>query len=226
MYLSLLSSGPTLGRLTPPESLKKSFTCPHCQVLARHYHWGYAGTRHATPLGENQDLSKTTIRASLCEHCDGLLIWHEVDLIYPRETGAPPPNEDMPAEVKKDYSEAALIVESSPRGAAALLRLAIQKLCKALGEKGKNLNTDIGSLVKKGLPEQVQQALDVVRVTGNNAVHPGQIETDDSSIVAAMFPLVNIIVEHMVSMPKRVDSLYNSLPNSSLDAIKNRDDLS
>jgi len=110
-----------------------------------------------------------------------------------------------------------------PDGAAAgLLRLAVQMLCKELGEPGENINCDMGSLVKKGLPATVQQSLDVVRVTGNHAVHPGQIETDDEKVVGALFSLLNVIVEYMVSLPSRVGSLYDALPAGALEQIKRR----
>ena len=93
---------------------------------------------------------------------------------------APPANEDLPSDIRRDYDEAALIVSDSPRGAAALLRLAIQKLCVHLGESGKNINTDIAALVKKGLSEMIQQALDTVRVVGNVSVHPGRLDMRDN----------------------------------------------
>ena len=78
--------------------------------------------------------------------------------------------------------------------------------------------------MKKGLPATVQKSLDVVRVTGNNAVHPGQIETDDQEVVGALFTLVNVIVEYMVALPKRVGDLYSTLPAGALEQIKKRDE--
>jgi hypothetical protein len=100
-------------------------------------------------------------------------------MYFPDNGDAPFPNQETPQNVRKLYEEAASIHYKSPRGAAALLRLGIQVLCKELGEPGKNINTDIASLIAKGLPVIVQQPLDIVRVTGNDAVHPGQIDTDN-----------------------------------------------
>jgi phage-related protein len=144
-------------------------------------------------------------------------------MYYPDTGNCPFPNPEMPESVKKLYIEAASISSKSPRGAAALLRLAIQNLCKELGEEGKNMNADIANLVKKGLPEIVQQSLDTVRVTGNDAVHPGQINTDDIETVNKMFELTNIIIEYMIALPKKVSGLYSLLPKEKVDAIKNRD---
>lgn len=116
------------------------------------------------------------------------------------------------------------IATLSPRGAAALLRLAIQKLCAHLGAGGKNINDDIGNLVKKGLPVKIQQALDIVRVTGNEAVHPGELDLkDDVETVESLFRLTNIIAQEMISNPKDIDELYSKLPSSKLDGIKKRD---
>ena len=69
----------------------------------------------------------------------------------------------------------------------------------------------------------MQQSLDIVRVTGNNAVRPGQIDTDDPEVVTKLFDLLNIIVEYMIALPKRVSGLYKGLPSNAKDSIKKRD---
>lgn len=145
-------------------------------------------------------------------------------MMFPDIGSAPLPNQDLPPDALTDYEEAQSILSKSPRGAAALLRLAIQKLCAHLGEPGKNINEDIASLARKGLPVQVQQALDAVRVIGNEAVHPGQMEISDSpEIAATLFALVNFIAEKMISEPKAIEQIYGSLPPEKLAAIQRRD---
>ncbi len=144
-------------------------------------------------------------------------------MFYPDNGNAPFPNPEMPEPVLRLYMEASAIHIKSPRGAAALLRLSIQVLTKELGEEGKNINKDIGNLVKKGLPEIVQQSLDIVRVTGNDAVHPGQIDTDSQETVGQLFDLVNIIIEYMIALPKKVSGIYTGLPKDKMKGINDRD---
>lgn len=163
-------------------------------------------------------------KVSLCGHCRGRLVWIDDRIVWPPVGGAPPANSDMPDEVRADYQEAASIVYLSPRGAAALLRLAIQKLCKYLGEPGKNINVDIGSLVANGLDAHIQEALDAVRVIGNESVHPGEMNLkDDQETAVALFGLVNLIVEEMISRKKRIRAVYSKLPPDKLKGIMDRD---
>ena len=136
----------------------------------------------------------------------------------------PKPHEDMPDSIKGDFEEARDVFPYSARSAAALLRLALQKLCKALGENGKDINSDIGSLVKKGLPEHIQQAADIVRVTGNEAVHPGVMDIHDNPEIAMeLFAMINEIVDNQISMKRKIKASYDSLPPEKLKGIKDRD---
>lgn len=153
-----------------------------------------------------------------------MCFWLNEVLIFPRTRGAPPANSDLSARVRNLYEEAANIEQDSARGAAALLRLCVQLMCLELGESGKNINADIGRLVARGLPIEVQMALDVLRVIGNNAVHPGEISLEDQpETVAALFTLVNSIADKMITEPKKVAELFDSLPPSVRDAIAKRD---
>ncbi|MBE4039797.1 DUF4145 domain-containing protein [Vibrio parahaemolyticus] len=202
-----------------PEYKKEAFTCPHCNAYA-------AMSWHS--LVGNQ--SYVSVAIATCHRCKKRSIWldgtqgYPVKLIYPSLLSAPLPNEDMPDDCKQDYLEAREIASSSPKGAAALLRLCIQKLTIHLGGEGKNINSDIGSLVSMGLPTKIQQALDVVRVVGNNAVHPGEISLDDDpSTVHALFGLINLIVDNQITQPKQVSALFDSLPDGAKNAVNRRD---
>jgi len=144
--------------------------------------------------------------------------------VIPPDAPVEPPHPDLPEDCAVDYREARDIFTKSPRAAAALLRLCIQKLTLQLGEKGANINDDIKSLVSKGLPIAVQQSLDYCRVVGNNAVHPGEIDLNDSPEVAQhLFAMINFIVEDRILRPKEIQKLYQSLPEAAREAIEKRD---
>ncbi|MEQ8194328.1 MAG: DUF4145 domain-containing protein [Rhodospirillales bacterium] len=182
------------------------------------------GRPFSTERRTNTDYIIHNMWISQCYNCDEVSVWLYDRLIWPTLGTAPVPNSDLPKDALKDYLEASGILDSSPRGAAALLRLALQKLCKHLGEKGENINADIASLVKKGLDVRVQQALDVVRVVGNNAVHPGQIDlSDDRAAAEKLFSLINLITEIMITQPKHVSAMFGDLPESARMAIEKRD---
>ena len=161
---------------------------------------------------------------SRCFNCEAVSIWIYDKLFYPQKGEAPAANPDLPEHIRRDYEEASSILDLSPRGAAALIRLAIQKLCKELGQPGKNINEDIGGLVANGLDVRIQKALDAVRVIGNNAVHPGQIDLrDDRTTAESLFRLTNLIAEKMISEPKHIDDVYSTLPENARKAIEARD---
>ncbi|WP_017208787.1 DUF4145 domain-containing protein [Clostridium beijerinckii] len=212
-----------------PKYETNSFTCPYCGVLAeqkwdkmalyRQYENEYYRLIKPQWDGDYKMLSVST-----CNSCHKEHIWFQEKMIVPKVANVPMPMEDMPEKVKEIYNEARDVFTDSPKASAALLRLALQHLCIELGEEGKNINNDIGKLVEKGLPVEIQKALDVVRVIGNNAVHPGTLDLNDNKEnVAYLFNIINFIVDNQIVQKKKINELYNSLPQNSLKGIEKRD---
>ena len=142
-----------MNKIVPPSFKESSFNCPHCNAFS-HQIWKETSFFNR---GGHQDVEGLTI--SFCSHCDDFSIWLNKKMISPDITAIQKPNPDLEQDIIDDYLEATSIVNKSPRGAVALLRLSIQKLCKQLGEDGKNINNDIASLVQKGLPPTIKKLL-------------------------------------------------------------------
>lgn len=166
-----------------------------------------------------------SLSIATCQACGTYSLWVDQEMVYPRKVSIEPPNEDLNEEIKAIYNEAARIFLDSPRGATALLRLALQMLLKQLGKEGKNINSDIKELVEDGLSLKIQKALDLLRVIGNNAVHPGQINLDDNRDVAVkLFKILNIIANEMITKPKEIETLYEEvIPEETKKHITVRD---
>lgn len=208
-------------------------TIEHLFYESRHRMDSYAQTAiaqfiEALKAANDRHMTKfvpPTFSVATCTSCAEITLWIHREMVYPKTTPSAPPNEDMESAIKSLYNEAGSIVMDSPRGAAALLRLALQHLMVQLGEPGRNINDDIRSLVTKGLDPKIQKALDLLRVVGNNAVHPGRIDLDDgSSIALKLFDILNIIADDMITKPKNVATFYASVvPTETQESINKRD---
>jgi len=189
-------------------------------------------------LVKNQRI--TTYIEALCSHCEEASLWLvkekgddnrgnvipiDGEMLLPDFGSSPLPENDMPEDVRIDFLEASRIFSRSPRGAAALLRLSLQKLCKHLGQKGENINEDIRALAASNtVPPLVVKVADTVRITGNNAVHPGEMSDEDFDHVASkMFELINFIVKKAITEPKELESLYQLTPEAPRNSAEKRD---
>jgi hypothetical protein len=210
-----------------------SFTCPHCHVLTGHT-WG--GPSMFKRSADGLAVTHTTCQSEDCQRialwvgplvkdpeADTDLMVLDMELVWPPISAGPPPNPDLPSDISADVEEARQVLGESPRAAAALLRLALQKLTVHLDQPGENLYTDIGALVAGGLRIDTQQAMDILRLTGNGALHPSDIDAGDPATVMQLFDLVNLIAYDTLTRPKQLQDLYASMPPDKLKGIENRD---
>lgn len=215
-----------------PEYRKDAFTCPNCSAFSRHDWKSIFVDEFYGEFTENTGIRTGTTKAlnklylCKCEYCGYISFWYKEKLIWPLNTGIEAPIDEMPEDIKDLYNEASSIIELSPKGSCAILRLALQKLCNRLvgQDEKKRIDGAIKKLVASGLPSTLQKAMDTVRIVGDEAVHPGEINLDDNKELAiAMFRLINIIIEKIVVEPKEINDLYNLMPDNKLQGIENRD---
>lgn len=160
------------------------------------------------------------LNISSCYNCKNISVWVHDQVVYPQTKLDIDINHDLPQHIRSICEEAKSVVDQSPKGASALLRLGIQHLCKELGESGQDLNKDIASLVSRGLSPLVQEAMGFVRVTGDDLVAPGEINfRDDRETAIRLLQLVNLISEQMISHPKSVRELYEKLPSAKPQSV-------
>lgn len=215
---------------TAPAFMEDRFNCPHCHV--------YAQIRWKRLHGD----SYTDFYQATCISCSKDSLWMGADceasglgnvifdqhlsgqMLYPLVSHLPLAHPDMPACITREYEEARQVFQASPRSAAAVLRLCVEKLCEHLLGKSGDINKQIGELVQRGLPIKAQQALDSLRIIGNHAVHPGSLNVEDRpELVERMFGLVNFIIENQITAPAAIDRIFNELPEGARNAIEKRD---
>ena len=232
-----------------PAAGKDAFICPSCDVYA-HQTWHRTELRavpasaveHTSQLGivleqlafNLQALTQqgvatyvtaaSSVFVSCCDRCHELALWLGDRCLWPRSGTAPPASRELPGEVRRLYDEADLIAEDSPRGAAALLRLAAEMLCRTVLPQKAPLNDQIAELVAQGIDEETQKALDAVRIFGNRAVHTDvwADSTDGARVVATLFRVVNRIAESLAQRPSEAEQLYRALPFEERAKVERR----
>ena len=205
-----------------PKLNRQAFHCPYldCGVYATMSWRALTWTRE----WDSRQVQMGDWMSAQCGSCARFSIWRLNVLVYPRRAVGEDPNPDMPADVLSIYEEARQVSGVSRKSAAGLVRLALQMLVDELEPGPGTIDKKIGALVRRGLDPQIQQAMDVLRVVGNEAVHPGTIDLEsDDDWVPALFGLLNLIVEQMVSRPKHIGGLFQRLPAAKLQGIANRD---
>jgi len=161
-----------------------------------------------------------------CQNCNDFSLWVDEELVYPKQIPVDPPNSDLNEDIQSLYNEAAEIVSDSPRGAAAILRLSLEKFLKQqIGLKGKTINDDIKKLVVEGLNPTIKESLDLLRVIGNSAVHPGQFDfNDNKNIAMQLFKILNKIAFELITNPQQIKKLHEDIiPDTKKEQIEQRD---
>jgi hypothetical protein len=225
---------------------KRILQCPHCQTRTtfreqgKHWYREPLETDYTSYFEEEVTTKwvETTSWLLSCDGCSKPLLelvaecctlltpeeWVKEELdrkvVYPSVRLAPQPVAGMPEEVARQFQEAAEVLPVSPPASAALLRLALERLCLHLGLPGKDLQERIGALVRKGLKPELEQGLEVVRVIGTQAVSPGRLDLrDDQQIGLALFTLLNLLVEELISVPANMKRLQDLLPEEMRTSI-------
>ena len=169
----------------------------------------------------NRDVQNVSI--SYCFSCNEMCLWVYDQLVWPRRAGGPELKPVAPPNVRRECEETSQTLEASPRGAAALLRLAIEKLCKELGVTGESLNEDLAFFVREDVDARVQKVLDAARIIESNAVRPGQIGLgDDRATAETLAGLVNLICEKMILEPRHLQAVYTKLRDGAQTAMEQR----
>ena len=151
------------------------------------------------------------------------MLWHNENPVYPITGHQPQPHADMPENIKEIYIEADKISQLSPRASCALMRYAIEEFIKGMGYKDR-LFDNIGKMYKEGIiSNAIKKGLDIVRLTGNEALHGNQIDINDNTKVSYIFKLINQIVEELISEPSKKESLLSEFSEGELNAIEKRD---
>lgn len=222
----------------PPREGINAFTCPNCNAYTQQS-WFALFSTPTDQLNNYNPLPVNNFMLVECFVCRNKSVWMkdmvqsaqfpmtEWKIVWPEPVPQEyTPVDGMPEAVLGIYEEASSIAHLSPSAAAALLRKALEVLLRLTLDDDKiKPNDAIAKLFQNGLiGDKEKMIADIVRISGNSAIHPGQINSMDSQeILPSLFDFINILTDKLIIEPQRLNELYESLPTGQREAIERRD---
>lgn len=160
---------------------------------------------HLNKVIDAGNTSDVVIEYIFCPNCNNMTIkvynpfFERFVYLYPKSSARKFPDY-VPSEIVKDYEEACLISDLSPRASSAMLRRCIQSIIRNRGNiKKERLIDEINEICEQlNLSELLKNALHALRNLGNIGAHPDKNALDiDISYdeVCSMISLVEIIID-------------------------------
>jgi hypothetical protein len=177
-----------------PDSLTAAANCPYCGIR---FSLEGVDASH-TPInferfspfatGPRREAPTFTVTAHFCPDCEKPVMWlNEVSigeigqdrgiiarsLLWPKYA-LRPLSAAVPDPYRRAASEAAAVLEISPKASAALSRRNLQDVLRNVAKvKPRTLQGEIAELLERNvLPQYLANDLDAIRVVGNFAAHP------------------------------------------------------
>src|SRR5262245_9364035 len=167
----------------------------------------------------NRDVQNVWI--SYCFNCNEMCLWVGDQLLWPKCATRPEPKLDASAEVLEGHEKASQTLDASPRGAAVLLRLATEKLCKELGNCEQGSRSEIAPPLQEEIDARVQKVLDAMRIIESDATPPDQTSVGDNRAQAeTLSGLINLMCEKMMVEPRHLQALYAKAREGAQNGIE------
>ncbi len=207
--------------------------CPHCGI-------GTKPNMVIARIGQTPNLELSFVtNTGNCTECTGLIVlgrwvdeegdgpYGEEFMLYPTGPQPRPLGPEVTEKFARDFREASMVVDLSPKASAALSRRLLQRILhEKAGVRG-DLNAEIETVIEQGhLPSDLAHDLDMIRTTGNFAAHPikststGEVVDVEPGEAEGLLDLVEELLDYYFVRPARRAAKRDALNDNLRDAGK------
>jgi hypothetical protein len=153
------------------------------------------------------------VSISYCFSCNEIGLWVGDQLVWPVVVASPELKKlEILAELSGDKGTMIEPLNASPRGAAALLHLAVEKLCLELGVGTYEPRPALAPAIQEEVDARVQNVLDAVKIIQDSSPPIEQNGLRDDRATADALPgFVNLICEKLIIEPRHLRALYTKV---------------